>query len=75
MAKPVGSHTDKELEALAEGRLTKRKAAVAEEILRRRKDAKGGALKAKHGWMGVFFAAFGLLLFSLKGRWRRQPRS
>jgi hypothetical protein len=76
MAKPIGSHTDKELEgALAEGRLTKRKAAVAEEILRRRKDAKGGALKAKHGWMGVFFAAFGLLLFSLKGRWRRQPRS
>ena len=56
MAKPLGSHTDKELEgALAEGRLTKRKAAVAEEILRRRKDAKGGALKAKHGWMGVFF--------------------
>jgi hypothetical protein len=75
MAKPLGSHTDKELEgALAEGRLTKRKAAVAEEILRRRKDAKGGALKARHGWMGVFFAAFGLLLFSLKRRWRRQPR-
>ena len=70
MAKPIGSHTDKELEgALAEGRLTERKAAVAEEILRRREDAKGG------GWMGVFFAAFGLLLFSPKRRWRRRPRS
>jgi hypothetical protein len=75
MAKPLGSHTDKELEgALAEGRLTKRKAAVAEEILRRRKSQRG-ALKAEHGWIGVFFAAFGLLLFSLKRRWRRQARS
>jgi hypothetical protein len=36
---------------------------------------KGKPLKAKHGWMGVFFAAVGLLLFSLKRRWRRQPRS
>src|SRR5262245_29864108 len=58
MAKPLSSHADKELEgALAEGRLSKRKAAVAEEILRRRKDAKGGVLKANHGWMGVFFCS------------------
>jgi len=41
MAKPLDAHTDKELEgALAEGGLTERKAAVAEEILRRRQGHK-----------------------------------
>jgi hypothetical protein len=51
MAKPLGSHTDKELEgALAEDRLTKRKAAVAEEILRRRKDAKRKATQSQ-AWL------------------------
>ena len=76
MAKPLDSHTDKELEtAVAEGRLTDRKSAVAEEILRRRNEAKGEALKDKHGWMGVLIAAFGLLLFSLKRLWRGHARS
>ena len=76
MAKPLDDHTDKELEAvLAEGRLTDRKSAVAEEILRRRNEAKGEALKDKHGWIGVLITAFGLLLFSLKRLWRRQARS
>jgi hypothetical protein len=67
MAKPFDTRTDKELEGtLAERGLTERKAAVAEEILRRRQDAKSGALKEKHGWMGLLVAAFAFALFSLK---------
>jgi hypothetical protein len=62
MAKALDTHTNKELEgALAEGRFTERKASVAEEILRRRQDAKSGTLKEKHGWIGVLLAAFGLV--------------
>jgi hypothetical protein len=72
LAKPIGSHTDKELEgALA----PKERRQSPKKMFRRREDAKGGALKDKHGWMGVFFAAFGLLLFSRKRRWRRRLRS
>ena len=57
MAKPLDAHTDKELEgALAEGGLTERKAAVAEEILRRRQDAKAEAIKEKNGWIGGILA-------------------
>ena len=61
MGKPLDTHTDKELEgALAEGELTERKAAVAEEILRRRHDAKSEAIKGKHGVIGrILAAAFG----------------
>jgi len=53
MAKPLDAHTDKELEgALAEGGLTERKAAVAEEILRRRQGTKSGTLeKSMVGWV------------------------
>jgi len=72
LAKPIGSHTDKELEgALApkKGGSRRRKCFGGERTL------KAEPLKDKHGWMGVFFAAFGLLLFSLKRRWRRRPRS
>jgi len=76
MGKPLDTHTDKELEgALAEGELTERKAAVAEEILRRRQEAKSEMLKDRHGWMGVLLAAFGLVLFSLKRLWRKQVGS
>ena len=47
---------------LAEGELTERKAAVAEEILRRRQDAKAEAIKEKNGWIGGILAAlFGLI--------------
>ena len=76
MAKPLDTHTDKELEgALAEGGLTERKAAVAEEILRRRQDTKSGTLREKHGWMGVLLAAFAFALFSLKRLWRKRAGS
>jgi len=76
MGKPLDTHTDKELEgALAEGGLTERKAAVAEEILQSRQDAKSETLKQKHGWMGVLLAAFSLLIFSIKRPWRKRPDS
>ena len=42
---------------LAEGELTERKAAVAEQILRRRQDAKAEAIKEKNGWIGGILAA------------------
>jgi hypothetical protein len=72
MAKPLDTHSDKELEgALAEGRLTE-KGAVAEEILRRRQGAKTETLRKKHGWLGVLLAAFGLVIFNLKRFWRKQ---
>jgi hypothetical protein len=73
MGKPLDTHTDKELEgALAEDELTDRKAAVAEEILRRRQNAKSEAIKAKHGWIGGVLAALGLVLFGLKRFWRKR---
>jgi len=51
LAKPIGSHTDKELEgALA----PKERRQSPKKMFRRREDAKGGALKDKHGWMGCF---------------------
>ena len=57
---------------LAEGELTERKAAVAEEILRRRQDAKAKAIKEKNGWIGGILAALTLILFGLRRFWRKQ---
>ena len=60
MGRPLDTHTDKELEGvLAEGELTERKAAVAEEILRRRQDAKAEAIKEKNGWIGGILGYLG----------------
>ena len=73
MGKPLDSHTDKELEGrLAEGELTERKAAVAEEILRRRQDASSEAIKKNSGWIGGILATLALVLFGLKRFWRKQ---
>ena len=64
---------DKELEGvLAEGELTERKAAVAEEILRRRQDAKAEAIKEKNGWIGGILATLALILFGLRRFWRKR---
>jgi hypothetical protein len=72
MGKPLDAHTDKELEgALVEGELTERKAAVAEEILRRRQEAKSEAIKDKHGLIGALLAALALAFFGLKRFWRK----
>ena len=57
---------------LAEGELTERKAAIAEEILRRRQDAKAEAIKEKNGWIGGILAALTLILFGLRRFWRKQ---
>ena len=66
------THTDKDLEGvLAEGELTERKAAVAEEILRGRQNAKAEAIKEKNGWIGGILAAFTLVLFGLRRFWRK----
>ena len=76
MGKPLDAHTDKELEgALVEGKLTERKAAVAEEILRRRQDAKSEAIKDKHGLIGGLLAALALVFFGLKRFWRKRSGS
>ena len=62
MAKPLDTQTDKELEdTLAGGNLSDRKAAHAEEILRRRHDNKSDKLREKHGWFGAVLAALGWL--------------
>ena len=74
MAKPLDTQTDKELEQ-SQGDLSERKAAVAEEILRRRHDDKSETLKEKHGWYGALMAAFGLAILSLKRILRKKPRN
>jgi len=74
VAKPLDTQTDKELEeTLAEGNLSDRKAAHAEEILRRRQDTKSDTLREKHGWFGAVLAALGLAILSLKRMWRKKP--
>jgi hypothetical protein len=76
MAKPLDTQTDKELEqSLSQGDFSERKAAVAEEILRRRHDDKSETLKEKHGWFGALMAAFGLAILSLKRILRKKPRN
>jgi hypothetical protein len=73
MGKPLDAQTDDQLEeALAEGGLTERKAAVAEELLRRRRGAKSEILKEKHGWIGAMLAVLGATLFGLKRLWRKR---
>jgi hypothetical protein len=52
MGKPLEDQTDRELEeALAQGRLDERKAAVAREILSRRHQVKAVAIKRRFGWL------------------------
>ena len=72
MAKPLEDQTDEELEqALAEGRLDERKAAVAREILSRRQQAKAEAIKRRFGWLGGVMATLGLVFVALKRLWMR----
>ena len=75
MAKPLADQTDEELEeALAEGRLDERKAAVAKEILSRRQQAKAEAMKRQFGWLGGVIAAIGLAFIAFKRLWSRSTR-
>lgn len=71
MTKPLEEQNDEELrDALAKGELGEKKRVVAEEILRRRQQAKAEALKHKYKWFGSIAAAFSLLLLALKRFWR-----
>jgi hypothetical protein len=73
MGKPLEDQTDRELEeALAQGRLDERKAAVAREILSRRHQVKAVAIKRRFGWLGGVIAALGLALVALRRLWMRQ---
>jgi hypothetical protein len=75
MAKPLEDQTDQELEqALAEGRLDERKAAVVREILSRRQQAKAEAIKRRFGWRGGVMATLGLVFVALKRLWMRSKR-
>jgi hypothetical protein len=75
MAKPLEDQTDQELEqALAEGRLDERKAAVVREILSRRQQAKAEAIKRQFGWLGGVMATLGLVFVALKRLWMRSKR-
>jgi len=72
MTKPLEEQSDEELRgALAKGELGEKKRVVAEEILRRRQQAKAEELKRKYKWVGSIAAAFSLLVVALKRFWRR----
>jgi len=72
MSKALEEQSDAELRgALAKGELGEKKRIVAEEILRRRQQAKAEELKRKYKWFGSLAAAFSLLLLALKRFWRR----
>jgi hypothetical protein len=76
MGKPLEDQTDRELEeALAQGRLDERKAAVAREILSRRHQAKAETIKRRFGWLGGVIATLGLAFVALKRLWMRSRPS
>jgi DNA mismatch repair protein MutH len=76
MAKPLADQTDEELEeALAEGKLDERKAAIAREILSRRQEANAEAVKRRFGWLGGVIATLGLAFVALKRLWMRSRLS
>jgi len=69
MGNPSERHSDVELrQALADGTFEGRKAAVAEEILRRRNEEWARNWSQKFGWIGGIVAA--LLIWIIRLRWR-----
>jgi hypothetical protein len=63
MAKPLEERSDEELRrGIAEGEFGAKKAVVAQEILRRRQEAKAQELKRKYTWFGSVLAALSLML-------------
>ncbi len=72
MAKPLEERSDEELKrGLAEGEFGDKKAVIAQEILRRRQQAKAQELKRKYTWFGSILAAIGVVLVALRGFWRK----
>ena len=70
MAKPLEERSDEEL-GLAEGEFGDKKAVIAQEILRRRQEAKAQELKRKYAWFGSILAAISVVLVALRGLWRK----
>jgi hypothetical protein len=72
MAKPLEERSDEELKrGLAEGEFGHKKAVIAQEILRRRQEAKTQELKRKYTWFGSILAAISVVLVALSGFWRK----
>jgi len=72
MAKPLEERSDEDLKrGLAEGEFGDKKAVIAQEILRRRRDAKAQELKRKYTWFGSILAAISVVLVALRGFWRK----
>ena len=72
MAKPLEERSDEELKrGLAEGEFGDKKAVIAQEILRRRQEAKAQELKRKYAWFGSILAAISVVLVALRGFWRK----
>ena len=72
MATNLGDRSDKELEqGLAEGELGGKKALVAEEVLRRRREARADELKRKYKYLGGILAALTLAFMKLRRLWRK----
>jgi hypothetical protein len=72
MAKPLEERSDEELRrGIAEGEFGAKKAVVAQEILRRRQEAKAQELKRKYTWFGSVLAALSLMLMAFRRFWRK----
>jgi hypothetical protein len=72
MAKPLEEHTDEELQrGLAGSEFGDKKKVIAQEILRRRQEAKTQELKRKYAWFGSILAALSVALVALRGFWRK----
>jgi hypothetical protein len=72
MARPLEERSDEELKhGLAAGEFGDKKAVVAQEILRRRQEAKAKELKHKYTWFGSILAALSLMLMAFRRFWRK----
>jgi hypothetical protein len=72
MAKPLEEYSDEELKrGLADGQFGDKKAVIAQEILRRRQEAKTQELKRKYTWLGSILAALSVALVALRRFWRK----
>ncbi len=71
MVKPLEERSDDELRRVAAGELGDKKAVFAQEILRRRREAKTQELKRKYAWFGSILAAISVVLVALRGFWRK----
>jgi hypothetical protein len=70
--RPLDKRSDEELKSsLRKGDFGARRAAFAQEILRRREEVRAGRRSRMYLWVGVVFAAFSFGLASLTRFWRK----